>query len=308
MIGKNERQRDMIKAIESLDITPSMYQNANEKYHALAEYLSRHTDVTLDMYPQGSFALGTVVRPFRNDKDGAYDLDFICEADINKGDTTPEELRRYIEKAISDGDLYGGKLDISDQCLTIRYAEEGGASFSIDIVPAVHESYEESDWLKKKSSRPDLIANAIAISMKDGNKYLWRTNNPKGLSLWFREINEPYKAYARAEFRRKLFERTKYYNKVEDIPEDMERSSVQRVIQILKRHRDLYYNNFPELKPISAIITVLVADVASSLNPSTDVFTLLESVLNELNESSKFYNDRVKGELLLENCCGQAFL
>ena len=65
MIDKYKRQNDILRAIESLDITPSMYKNADEKYHALADYLSRHTDVTLDMYPQGSFAFGTVVSIFR---------------------------------------------------------------------------------------------------------------------------------------------------------------------------------------------------------------------------------------------------
>ncbi len=301
MIKKNERQNDILKAIESLDITPSMYKNADEKYHALANYLSRHTDVTLDMYPQGSFAFGTVIRPFKNDKDGSYDLDFICEVELEKGKITAEELREYIEKAISDGELYGGRLEIYDQCFTIQYAEEGGASFSIDIVPAVHESDKEIARLTEKTARPDLIDTAIAIPVKEKTGYSWRTNNPKGFAKWFKEINDPYKAYARTEFRKSLFESTSFYDKVEDIPEGMERSSVQRVIQILKRHRDLYFNKFPELKPISAIINVLVTEVASSLHPSTSIFDLLEAVLNELNESSKFYDDRIKGELLLEN-------
>lgn len=301
MININERQNDILKAVELLDITPSMYKNADEKYHALANYLSRHTDIALDMYPQGSFAFGTVVRPFRNDKDGSYDLDFICEVDLEKGKITAEKLREYIEKAISEGELYGGKLEVSDRCFTIQYAEEGGASFSIDIVPAAHESNEEVDHLRKKSARPDLIETAIAIPMKEKTGYSWRTNNPKGFAEWFREINEPYKAYIRTEYRKSLFESTIYYDKVEDIPEGMERSSIQRVIQILKRHRDVYYNKFPELKPISAIINVLVTDVASSLKPSTGIFDLLESVLYEINESSKFYDDRIKGEILLEN-------
>jgi len=301
MIRKSERQKDILRVIESLDITPSMYKNADEKYHALAKYLSEHTNVTLDMYAQGSFAFGTVVRPYKNDKDGAYDLDFICEVDIEKGNITAEQLRDCIEDAISEGELYGGKLEVSDQCFTIHYADEGGASFSIDIVPAAHESEMKKKLLKEKSSRRDLIDTAIAIPMKDSNNYKWRTNNPKGFAEWFREINEPYKAYIRTEFRKSLFESTDIYDKIEDIPEGMERSAVQRVIQLLKRHRDLYYSHLKGDKPISAIINVLVAEVASSLHPSTDIFTLLEAVLNEINESSKFYNDRVKGEILLEN-------
>ena len=259
MIDKYKRQNDMLRAIESLDITPSMYKNADEKYHALADYLSRHTDVTLDMYPQGSFAFGTVVRPFKNDTDGSYDLDFICEFDLEKGNISAEELRELLEKAIDDGELYGGKLVPSGQCFTIRYAEEGGAAFSIDIVPAAHENDNELNRLRNKSNRPDLIETVIAIPMKEKTGYTWKTNNPKGFAEWFREINEPYKSFIRTEFRKSLYESTKFYDTVEDIPEGMERSAVQRVIQILKRHRDVYYNDFSDMKPISAIINVLVS-------------------------------------------------
>lgn len=55
MIGKYERQSDILKVIEGLDITPTMYRNAEEKYKALADYLGSHTDVPTTMYPQGSF-------------------------------------------------------------------------------------------------------------------------------------------------------------------------------------------------------------------------------------------------------------
>ena len=49
-IGKYERQRDIIKVIEGLDITPTMFRNAEEKYKALADYLGRHTDLPTTMY------------------------------------------------------------------------------------------------------------------------------------------------------------------------------------------------------------------------------------------------------------------
>ena len=68
MIGIDERQRDILKLIESVDISPSMYENAVSKYKALADYLSRHTDLNTNMYAQGSFAFGTVVRPINDGK------------------------------------------------------------------------------------------------------------------------------------------------------------------------------------------------------------------------------------------------
>ena len=39
MISTSERQTDIIKLISQLDISPTMYKNADDKYHALAAFL-----------------------------------------------------------------------------------------------------------------------------------------------------------------------------------------------------------------------------------------------------------------------------
>ena len=57
-----ERQKDILSIIASLDISPTMYRNAVEKYKAITKFLS-DCGIEADMYPQGSFAFGTVVRP-----------------------------------------------------------------------------------------------------------------------------------------------------------------------------------------------------------------------------------------------------
>lgn len=57
-----ERQKDILSIIEKLDISPTLFKNATEKYKALAKYLNDN-GLEADMYPQGSFAIGTVVRP-----------------------------------------------------------------------------------------------------------------------------------------------------------------------------------------------------------------------------------------------------
>ena len=72
------------------------------------------------------------------------------------------------------------------------------------------------------------------------------------------------------------------------IPEALERSSLQRIIQIMKRHRDVYYTNlhrsdYEELKPASVIITAIVARIAKSADSHMSVFDLLEYVLHELS-------------------------
>lgn len=283
-----ERQRDILKLISQLDISMTMYKNADEKYHAIAKFLN-DCGIEADIYPQGSFAFGTVLRPSAKDSDANYDLDFICQIHSSKEDISPSELQKKIEDALTNSGRYGeGKLTVYPECFTIEYADINGVGFSIDIVPAADESEDRKHELMAKSERPDLLFTAIAIPRHNGERnYSWMTNNPKGFKKWFDEINQPFLDSRRSEILKSLLENNRtYFNSVEEIPSYMERSSVQRVIQILKYHRNEYYKHLPngnEIKPISAIINTLVADIAKTTSPSLDVFELLNHVLSELS-------------------------
>ena len=85
---------------------------------------------------------------------------------------------------------------------------------------------------------------------------------------------------------KKLYEDNKVlYASVEQIPDDLARTAMQRVIQILKYHRDIYYDKFADgnkTKPKSAIINTIVASISSSVSANLSVFELLTHVLTEL--------------------------
>lgn len=286
LINRYERQKDILKLINQLDITPTMYNNAVEKYKAIASFLD-DCGIKADMYPQGSFAFGTIVRPNSKNPDASYDLDFICQVHLTRDDISPSELRDKIQQALTSSDRYGGKLEIFEECFTIHYADVNGIGFTIDIVPATDENIEIKSALKQISNRPDLIETAIAIPRHNGERnYKWITNNPKGFKTWFDEINEPFLEARREEIRSSIYKNNRQvYSSVEEIPSALERSALQRVIQLLKYHRDVYYGkrkDGEELKPISAIINTLVADIAQNANPNFGTFELLSFVLNEL--------------------------
>lgn len=281
----SERQNDILKLISELDISPTLYRNAVQKYENITAYLVNH-GIDADMYPQGSFALGTVVRPYSKDKETNYDLDFICQVKGSRNSFTPSELRKEIQDVLSSSDLYGGKLVPCDECFTIEYADVNGIGFSIDIVPATDEDIAIKQELYNLCDNPELINTAIAIPRYSQQKvYNWITNNPKGYRQWFESINEPFRLYSRDNYRKALFEANQsIYNSVEDIPIAMERSPLQRVIQILKHHRNVYYSHINDgdtLKPISAIINTVVTQIAFSASPTLSTYELLEHVLNE---------------------------
>lgn len=293
MISIFDRQNDILTIVSQLDISPTMYKNAVEKYKALAAFLN-DCGIDADFYPQGSFAIGTVVRPCYKGQDASYDLDFICQLHFSRDSVAPSELRARIEGALKSSDRYDGKLTKCGECFTIEYADVNGVGFSIDIVPAADESNQKKHELKHFSERPDLIETAIAIPRQDGDRnYSWLTNNPRGFKAWFDEINQPFLEHHSFERRNKyLNEHRTFFDSVESIPHELDHSAMQRVIQLLKYHRDHYYQCLPrkdhdDIKPISAIINTLVADISRHTAPTSDVFSLLTFVLNTLDIYAK---------------------
>jgi hypothetical protein len=285
----SERQEDIMSIIQSLDISPTLYANAVEKYQALGHFLNDN-GLEAEIYPQGSFAFGTVVRPSTKDSSARYDLDFICQvAEIrDRKDFTPEDLRNKVERVLKSNKTYADRLKIYNTCFTIEYADVGDIGFSIDIVPAIPETDVIKQRLMKKSINPYLIDTAISIPKYIGKqRYKWITNNPKGLRKWFDDINEPFLAIAKESERIRLFEKYNViYESVEEIPDELERSALQRVIQILKCHRNKYYASIEdgtEIKPISAIINVVVAQIAKKFKYDCSIFELLKYVLSEFS-------------------------
>ena len=63
LVNKAERTKDLEVLITNLDISQTMVDNATEKYQNMAKYL-QSKGIDADIYPQGSFAIGTIVRPY----------------------------------------------------------------------------------------------------------------------------------------------------------------------------------------------------------------------------------------------------
>lgn len=277
----DSRQKEILQLTKNLDITPSMRKDAEEKYQAISAYLQLH-GIECNIYPQGSFALGTVVRPLHKD---VFDLDTICELSVDKGSTTARETKESVGKVLLDSERYGDVIEY-DTCWTKEYANE----FNIDIVPAVDEQQEKkANLVAKAVTNKDLANQSVAITKGLKSNYRWSTSNPKGYRDWFGNINRPFLEYDRESKRQAIFAQNKaLFNSVEEIPESDERSSLQIAIQILKRHRDIYFlvlNDDKDNRPISAVITTIAASIAQTLPNSLNPFELL----GRITETLKIY-------------------
>ena len=103
MLSKNEIERIYNKIAESVDISEQYFDQATLEYQNMAKWLVKNTpQYEIEIYPQGSFALGTVVQPF--DREDEYDLDLVCEYKKDYGFSAKELKTRKVQSII---DQYG---------------------------------------------------------------------------------------------------------------------------------------------------------------------------------------------------------
>ncbi len=249
---------------DTLDVPPSKYAEAKDHYKAVGEWLnaegSKLAAFSPEIYAQGSFALGTAVRPLGEDE---YDVDAVCLLELTDHQVSQHELKEMIGRRLKDpSSRYRDKIEPEEggrRCWTIQYADN--SQFHLDVLPAIPDVPE---WLQAIGVDGGIARHAIRITDKTTPDYLtgWPAigagmhdptrSNPKGYATWFKDRMRVRLEEAKAALA--LEKRAS----VEDIEDYEVRTPLQRVVQILKRHRDVRYNG-DEDRPISIIITTLAA-------------------------------------------------
>lgn len=293
------KNRDMEKIASTLDITPTMYKYAVERYKGMADFLmGKGIDATI--YPQGSFRTGTVVRPMKDGREGDYDIDLVCELPMRMEATAPYFVKNAVGDVLKKDGVYGPKLQPEEDCCwTLAYADVAdGIGLLMDVVPCVHETGSGILVIKQAGVQSQYAEEAIEITDRIApGRYDWLPSNPSGYGMWFDDINRRFSEHnfseRKAQFfaeNRSLFESSAT---VEDVPDAVVKSSLQRAIQLLKRHRDLFYlrANAWDERPASVIIVTLVAQIAQH-SPYYDLDDLLPYVANGMADYAELLRGR----------------
>ena len=252
---------------ELLDISEAHHDLAVTRYTGIGNWLDLDTRVVSfrpQIYPQGSFRLGTVTKSISGEDD--YDLDFVTELKQPRDDITPWGLKNLVGDAIktyvSNSSYQVSLQEEGRRCWTLDYS--GDVQFHMDVLPAIpatKESYQQE--LRKLAAHrsaaigqnleiaSNVSEDAIAITDKPSEgAYVWLLSNPKGYAKWFTEMS--------------IIRGSTVTSAVESAPNyQRKKSPLQRVVQMLKRHRDIWIEKqntyYKSEKPISVIITTLAA-------------------------------------------------
>lgn len=218
-----------------LDIPDELHEAAALKYEEVGAWLAAE-DSSLknyapDIYPQGSFRLGTVVRPI--DLKCDYDIDLVCVLESEKTSLTQAELKELIGNRLRQNSEYKARLSPSRRCWNLSFPKQ----FHMDVLPSI----------------PNTEQTPNGILLTDTELRNWQKSNPIDYSDWF---YESMKVQVRV-FRESLAKSLSM--SVEDVPEWQVKTPLQRAIQILKRHRDVRFQGDPDNRPVSIILTTLAA-------------------------------------------------
>lgn len=252
------------KLCQQVEITDTQFQTAKTRYEAVGAWLSASSTKHLEqvqIYPQGSIALGTAIKPLAANE---FDVDLVCHLPNVGHTSSAQAVKQLVGARLKEHATYKGMLEEKQRCWRINYANE----FHLDITPSIlnPRCHQDGELVPDKSLAE------------------WKPTNPKGY------INR-FEQYATIRPRFLLLERNVVkatYDSVEPLPEpSMTKPFLKRIVQLLKRHRDQNFvgSNRPDLAPISVIITTLAGWAyakCASQQTYSDEFDFITAVIKEM--------------------------
>ena len=298
---RKEEFKDILETLgESLDITQKQFENLARSYKAVGDFLQN--DPVFESYnpivtPQGSLRLGTIIQPINPDDD--LDVDLVYRLSDKNPVWTQKDIKDKVGVRLKGSDRYASMLEKKEgrRCWTLLYRERADnpkEKYHMDILPSVADNkYAERmrRLFSENFSASTVDQISIRITDREAKDYAtsthkdeWLKSNPDGYALWFAnrcKADESVKLMAEAVVS------IGKYNK--------DKTVLQRIVQILKRHRDMMFRNDTDDKPISIIITTLAA---RAYRGEKD---LLEGLVNVVDNLEKSITKNARGEDVVSN-------
>jgi len=278
--------------VEVLDLPDSAYEKAKNRYEDIGNWLERDESKSSSFSPhifgQGSFRLGTAIKPVNDSEE--YDLDLACK--LREGVTMASHsqadlkgLLRHDMEAYREYRGISAPVEPKHRCLRLDYQDD--LSFHIDFVPCIPAEAPRRTLIKEAMVRGgesnDLATQVaeLAVAITDdrlpGYKRIcddWLISNPEGYARWFESRMRLGAKY--------LLTRAEMVEvaQIDDLPYYQWKTPLQHCVQLLKRHRDEMFKENLASKPISAIITTLAG---RSYQGENDIGAAMETILDRMD-------------------------
>jgi len=278
--------------VEALDLPDSAYEKAKNRYEDIGNWLERDESKSSSFSPhifaQGSFRLGTAIKPLSDSEE--YDLDLACKLreGVTMASHSQADLKGLLRHDIEAYREYRGisaPVESKHRCLRLEYQDD--LSFHIDIIPCIPAGEPRRTLIKEamiRGDESDDLATQVAeltVAITDdrlpGYKRIcddWLISNPEGYARWFESRMRLGATYLQK--RAEMIE----VAQIDDLPYYQWKTPLQRCVQLLKRHRDEMFKENSDSRPISAIITTLAG---RSYQGESDIGAAMKTILDRMD-------------------------
>jgi len=283
----------------NLDISETEFKIAVKSYEAVGDWLSKESSPLYKfkprILPQGSFMLGTMIKPINEEDE--LDIDLVCKLEGKPNTWTQKDVKDIVGDRLKDHGTYVDMIEDNEggrRCWTLKYSDD--SNYHMDILPAVTDENFMSFLKESFNNYQKIDPEKVAIRITDKEEYNyetsinsdeWMKSNPFGYAQWF--------------FQKAIIKSTKLFSLNESVDPvrefQKEKWPLQRVVQLLKRHRDIMFSseNYDiEDKPISIIITTLSS---RAYDKSEDVVSAFSNIVEKMRGMIEEKLNHETGEL-----------
>ncbi|WP_421918867.1 SMODS domain-containing nucleotidyltransferase [Marinifilum sp.] len=231
---------DILKRItESLQLNPSRRKLVEERYDAVSSFIEESEGMfhNAEIYAQGSYRLGTTVRPRQGEE---YDLDFVVQINKDWQSMPFQQIYKEFKSLMKSNGNWEKLVKEKSRCIRLDYADE----FHMDIIPTCTESS---------------YGDPNRIMVPDKKEHSWVISNPEGYAKWFEN-----KYISQSSIYLHNFYEGMEIRAAQELPKDDPnylKQPLQHAVQLIKRYRDIYFERREHLAPSSIVLTTLVGQL-----------------------------------------------
>lgn len=255
-----QREELLARIAQELQLDKTRLERMESAYHAVADVLKNDDDffkgLEIEVYAQGSKRIGTTVKPV-NEED--FDLDTVLHIYDPYYNHSPEQIYNALVKALEKNAYYKSIMEKKTRCVRLNYKSD----FHMDILPAC-----------MPNSFDKLIIKIPEKALKN-----WSSGNPKGFGEWFLQIANSVKQPMLRSYSSVLLEAKV---ETEPLPDELYlKTPLQRAVQLLKRYRDLYFQD-KDYRVSSIVITTLAAQLYQGEN---SIFEAIDGIVSRVKNN-----------------------
>ena len=256
-----QREDILTRIAVSLELDETRKQRMESAYNAVYDILEKDevffSKVDFLVYPQGSKAIGTTVKPRGKEE---FDLDITVEIRDPYYNYTSSEIYNHLIRVLSNNEIYKEKLVKKNRCARIDYIGD----FHMDVLPGCI-----------------VLPGDSKIMVPDRELSSWTSSNPKGYANWFIQKAETISSSNLNKAFRTFSALNEAKAEQEELPNDdvYSKEPLKRAVQLTKRYRDICFEKNPKHKTSSIVLTTIFGELYEG-EPS--IYQTIDSILNKI--------------------------